>query len=575
MRKWRGIVGIALLLAAAVTVWWVWHVTEVKGLILEGGHPLVGVVVRVKATDYETTTDEHGAFVLKGFPPAFRLHVTAWVDGYYVGGGVAWPWRSTVIISLQRYWTSDNPHYAWIPPKVEDRSALTEFLMRMGLATAARLSFNKLFLPLASRLELGCADCHGRTIYDQWAASAHAQGTNNIRFQTMYNGTDTRGHKSPPTRQGYNRDYGSFPLRPDPSQPYYGPGFKLDFPDQAGNCASCHMPTEAVNAPYDTDITRIESTALQGISCDICHKVADVRVDPTTQLPYENMPGVLSMKLRRPNGEPQMFFGPYDDVDVGPDTFSPLQNKSRFCAACHNASFWGTPIYQSYSEWLASPYPQEGKTCQACHMKPDGVTSNFAPGRGGVKRDPKTIFTHNFPGAANVELLQNTAKLELSAHQEGDRLLVEVRVTNENAGHDIPTDHPMRNILLVVSASDAQGHKLEFLGDQIIPDWGGVGDEPDDYGGRPGKGYAKILEERWTEVSPTAAYWNPTVIREDTRIPAKATDVTHYEFRLAERSGPITVEAKLIFRRAFKQLVEQKKWKLKDILMEDKQVIVP
>ncbi len=570
---WRSLALTALavlliLLVAAIVVTRIWHVEEVKGLVLEGQRPLAGAVVRVKATGYEITTDENGAFVLQGFPSAFRVHVTAWVDGYYVGGAVAWPWKRTVEIPLQRYGVRDNTDYAWIRPAIDDRSAIEDFLVQAGLSIAARLSFDRLFLPLSSRVELGCADCHGSIIYEQYAAGAHAQGTNNIRFLTMYNGTDAEGNRSPLTRYGFHRDYGRFPLRPDPDKPWYGPGFKLDFPNQAGNCATCHMPGEATSAPYDTDIDEIPPTAVQGVHCDFCHKVVDVRLDPGTGLPYENMPGVMSMELRRPEGEPQMFFGPFDDVDVGPDTFLPLQNESRFCAACHNASFWGTPIYQSYAEWLDSPYPQEGKTCQSCHMKPDGVTVNFAPGRGGLDRDPEKVFTHQFPGAADVELLQDTAKLELEAWREAELILVRVRVTNENAGHHLPTDHPARNVLLVVSASDAQGRQLEYTGDQVIPDWGGIGDSPDDYGGLPGKGYAKILEELWTEVSPTAAYWNPTVLRQDTRLPAKATDITYYEFRAPPDGGPVIVEANLIFRRAFKELAQVKKWELSDIEME-------
>jgi hypothetical protein len=144
---------------------------------------------------------------------------------------------------------------------------------------------------------------------------------------------------------------------------------------------------------------------------------------------------------------------------------------------------------------------------------------------------------------------------------------VEVTVTNTKAGHHIPTDHPARNILLVVTARDAAGAPLPFLRGPIIPDWGGVGQDPSDYAGRPGRGYAKILEELWTEESPTAAYWNPTVLREDTRIPALGTDQSQYEFRAPSGAGPVTVEAKLIFRRAFKSLMKQKSWDVADVLM--------
>lgn len=577
MRRRRTIllvIVLALLLAGWFVTNWISKVEEVRGLVTSEGRPLAGAIVRVKATDFETRTDSNGEYVLKGFRARFRVPVSTWVDGYYIAGGVASPWNRTLEITLQPYWTSDNPSYSWVPPVIEDRPAFEKVLVGAGLPIAARLSFNRLFLPLASRLKLGCADCHGTIIYQEYASGAHAQGAKNIRFLTTYNGTDVNGNKSPPTSYAFSQDYGSFPLRPDPNQPWYGPGFKLDFPDQAGNCATCHMPGEAVKAPLSSDINKIPATVVQGVHCDFCHKTVNVRLNPITKLPYENMPGVLSMELRRPKGEPQMFFGPFDDVDVGPDTFSPLQNDSRFCASCHNASFWGTPIYQSYAEWLASPYPQEGKTCQTCHMKPDGKTKNFAPGRGGLNRDPDKIFTHAFPGAANVELLQDTAKLDLSARRQGGSVIVEVRVTNENGGHDIPTDQPMRNILLLVSATGADGKELEYLGDQRVPEWGGRGSDPDDYAGRPGKGYAKVLEELWTKVYPTVAYWRQTVIREDTRIPALETDKTSYTFRIAEQ-GPVTVEARLIFRRAFKELAKAKGWELGEIEMEHEVITVP
>ena len=173
-----------------------------------------------------------------------------------------------------------------------------------------------------------------------------------------------------------------------------------------------------------------------------------------------------------------------------------------------------------------------------------------------------------------MDLLQDTASLSVKAQRIGDRIKVDVLVTNEKAGHHIPTDHPARNILLIVSATDASGKDLKCLSNQFIPDWGGKGNAPDDYAGRPGKGYAKILEELWTETSPTAAYWRQIVLREDTRIPALASDATHYEFHAPEDSGPVTVRAKLIFRRAFKKLARQKKWNVPDIVMEHQETVV-
>ncbi|MBI3914646.1 MAG: carboxypeptidase regulatory-like domain-containing protein [Chloroflexi bacterium] len=575
--KKRALRGLLLMLPFLVVVWISRLNTEttgdIRGVVSDGTHPLANVSVRVKTTKTQTITDAQGAFVLRDVNARGAARVTAWLDGYYIGGTDATPGESNALIVLKSYLAQDTDGYKWIAPSVE-RAAWDEFLISAGLGIAARLSFDDAFLPLAGQLTLGCRDCHGEIIFKQWAGGAHARGASNIRFRTLYNGTDVEGNKSPLTRFASHQDYGRIPLLPDPNQPYFGPGFKLDFPDSAGNCAACHLPSAALVAPYGTDPNQVKGVEAQGAHCDFCHKVADVKLNPATGLPYENMPGVLSLVLRRPAPEPQLFFGPYDDVDVGPDTNSPLQRKSEYCAPCHNASFWGTPIYQSFAEWKASPYsdPRTGKTCQDCHMKPDGIATNFAPGRGGLERDPAEIFTHTFPGV-DEHLLQNTATLKLDARQDGDKIRVEVRVTNSEAGHHIPTDHPMRNMILLVKATDAQGREMNLREGSVAPEWGGKGNAPNDYAGKPGKGYAKILENLWTEDSPAVSYWRQTVLRADTRIPALATDVSSYTF-VAPRQGSAKIEATLIFRRAFKTLAEQKGWEFKEIVMEKESVVL-
>jgi hypothetical protein len=147
-------------------------------------------------------------------------------------------------------------------------------------------------------------------------------------------------------------------------------------------------------------------------------------------------------------------------------------------------------------------------------------------------------------------------------------------VKNDKTGHHMPTDHPARNILLVVSVTGLDGKPLTMNWGESVPTWGGEGDAPEDYAGRPGKGYAKILEELWTEISPTAAYWNPTVLREDTRIAALASDVTNWGFAAPAIGGPVRVSARLIFRRAFRTLQKQKDWDAPDILMNTATVTV-
>lgn len=540
-----------------------WKVDAISGFVYSSnGDPIEGASVRIKTTGFETLTDTSGHFDLTGFPPSSKIHVTAWKDGYYVEGDEVKAWDPSIEIFLSSYNMPDNNEYSWILPVIESRSPLRDVLTNSLLGIAEKISFNKIFLPLSGRMVLGCNDCHGKTIYDQWAAGAHSFGVENPRFMSMYEGTDIKGDRSPETEYVFHRDYGKIPLLPDDDEAYYGPGYKLDFPDSSGNCAACHLPTSAIEDPYGVDPREVKGVDAKGSHCDFCHKIVSVNLDPSTGGPYENMPGIMSMELMRPSEDDQVFFGPYDDVDVGPDTFLPLQKQSEICAPCHAASFWGVPIYQSFTEWLESPYPGEGKTCQSCHMKPDGITTNFAPGRGGVERDPFSIPTHDFPGASDEELLKNTADLVMTAVREDDEIIVIVNITNSEGGHHIPTDSPLRQIFLVVKVTDEKGRPLPLQEGPTLPEWAG------DLEGRVGVYYAKILEQMWTEVSPTGAYWTQTKIVEDTRIPARETHTSFYVFS-DPGNGEINVEVQLIFRRAYYDLMQQKGWDTPDILMEN------
>jgi hypothetical protein len=396
----------------------------------------------------------------------------------------------------------------------------------------------------------------------------------------MYNGTDVSGHQSPLTRYGYSRDYGRIPLLPDLSQPYFGPGYKLDFPDTAGNCAACHVPGAAIDDPYGVDPNAIAGVDRFGIHCDYCHKVADVTLDPETSLPYPNRPGVLSQDLRRPfpadEERYQLFFGTFDDDNVPmEDTYLPLIEQGAWCAPCHYGVFWNTVVYNSFGEWLASPYgdPETGKTCQQCHMPAPTLLegqplTNVAPGKGGVERDPLTIHAHTFPGASSTDLLQNAVSMNVTASRAGDRVSVSVTIINDRTGHSVPTDSPLRHMILLVRATDAGGRELTLLDGPAVPKWGGVGDPADGYyAGMPGKAFAKVLMELWTEISPTGSYWNPTRLVEDNRLAAFASDTSAYTFS-APGEGQVQIEATLLFRRAFKLLMDQKGWDTPDIVME-------
>ena len=114
-----------------------------------------------------------------------------------------------------------------------------------------------------------------------------------------------------------------------------------------------------------------------------------------------------------------------------------------------------------------------------------------------------------------------------TAQLNGSTLIVQVQITNDQTGHHVPTDSPLRHLILLVQATAVDGPTLTQSGGPTLPEWCGLGD-PDEgyYAGLPGTGYAKILQEQWTGVSPTGAYWNPTRVLSDNRLAALATSTS-------------------------------------------------
>jgi len=512
---------------------------EIFGYVRNEDGPVQGAVVRIQATDFVSITNDLGYFQIEDQNYDHTVIVTAWSEGHYIGWVETPPASFPVVISLSKYSTSDNLNYDWSSDEG-------------GLGS------------------IGCAECH--PAYDEWISDAHSQSAINPRFLTMYSGTDIHGNTSPLTQYGFNRDYGTFQLRPDLDQPYYGPGYKLDFPDSAGNCAACHSPAQAAypGKEYTSDPLSAIGIEKEGIFCNFCHKIGDVILDPQTGLPRPNMPGVLSIQLLRPieDGE-ELFLGNFDDV-VGPDSYLPLYEQSAYCAPCHSASFWDVNVYNSYGEWLDSPYsdPEDGQTCQDCHMPAVDYEFFVYPDQGGVQRDPQDIRDHNMTGFMENTLMENAVTLSADASIVKDRVDLAVTVVNDQTGHAVPTDHPLRQVILLVEARDKTGKTLEMIEGSRIPFYGGVGDPSDGYyAGQPGKIYMKVLQEIWTEYYPSGAYWNPTRVMSDNRLIPFEEDKLFFSFSLADAES-IEVRVRLMFRRATKELMDQKDWDVPDILME-------
>ena len=479
----------------------------VKGRVLADTIQIPFARVRLQASDNYLLTDRNGEFEISLPENTDSLVITAWATGYYNGATKVFRNNTAFKINLHKLYEKDNPEYKWTDPETDAEN------------------------------KGNCGNCHQVMLKEQWAKSSHAKSAVNPYFLAIYYGQDT----------GLIKECGI--------------GYKKDFPESKGNCATCHIPGAAINDPSGIDPISVTDVNRRGVFCDVCHKIADVK-----QPGEEKETGISSISFLRPPLGKKLSFGPYDDVPE-PDAYLPLIKKSEFCGPCHNGKSGGIEIYNSYNEWKNSPYPSRGVQCQTCHMAHDGVTTNFAPGKGGLERKPSTIPTHAFPGSRDHRMLANALTMSFSVKQESDSIKVRVTLYNDKTGHDAPTDSPSRNMILLVDAVNERGANLEFIAGETVPSWGGKGSySGGNYSGHPGKGFARILEDN--KGNAPAPDWKAARILSDNRIGAFEKDISYYTFKVPQESSKISVKTKLIYRRFFKETMQEKGFFLNDIIME-------
>ena len=451
-----------------------------------------------------------------------------------------------------------------------------------------------------------CINCHAGQLgstyneMNEWLKSGHSKIFNQRYLESMYRGTDVSGNSSPLTQWTFV-DNNRVRIPPVINASYRGPGYKLDFPEQPGNCAYCHAPAAIPASQQNVDLMNLFRRAgdvrAEGVTCDVCHKVFDVTLDQNG-FPFVDHPGILSFKFLRSDN--QIFMtGPFSNIltqdpNIPTDhhlTCSPVFSKSEFCAACHYGKFGNMTIYNSYGEWRQSSFgdnPSEAdyKTCQDCHMSHMKAGDENPPSskrQACSESDPSfQNFDHNMMklgiddnGKEIPQMIQDAAKLTVKFKYEPDKknsLDVTVRVKNTKVGHKFPTDSPLRHLILVVDARDQQGTSLiQVAGDQI-PTWGGTGNALLDshgiksYAGLPGKIFANLLVEEDTDISPTAAYWNNTKFawvdtnsNSDTRLAPGQEDKSDYSFTVPN-AGEVNITVTLVYRYAFYDLIAEKQW---------------
>jgi hypothetical protein len=454
---------------------------------------------------------------------------------------------------------------------------------------------------------------------NEWFKSGHGKVFGDGYFETMYKGTSATGKLSIPARPVVI-DNEWVPVPPEISDLYHGPGFRLDFPSQPGNCAYCHVPATVSASQDGVDLYNLFPTPGgswgEGVTCDVCHKVFEVILADDGN-PFPDQPGIRSFKFLRPdNGV--FITGPFSNlITKSRDgrsltanhhlTCTPLFSRSEFCAPCHFGKFGDMVVYNSYGEWKESlfaknPADPAYRTCQDCHMSHLDVNDKSSVWTQRQACSASNLdfqdFNHNMMNLGQYtdletgktaeipRMVKGAADLTINFDQRSadiNTLDVSVMVENKKAGHKFPTDSPLRHLILVLTAVDRVNTPLIQVDGGRIPNWAGPGPITidtanitnsmeqigiEDYAGLPGKIFANLLVEEETNLSPGMAYWNETKAAfvdstngnsSDTRLVPGVPDLSAYSFAMPDE-GNVRITIDLMYRYAFYDLVVWKEW---------------
>lgn len=314
-----------------------------------------------------------------------------------------------------------------------------------------------------------CGQCHTRQ-YEGWNGSMHSNAFKDPVFQALW----AMAEKADPKLRNH--------------------------------CGACHSPIGVMTNTIDFHPEQglhgkftAPEVAAKGVSCDVCHTISGTNLEKTAVLEHGNASFVMSPgnKKRATLDDAK---SPYHETE-----YSEHHAKSDFCGNCHNIFHPGNnfPIERTYDEWKYSVYAQKGVQCQDCHMVPVEVAKKVADTltRPEDLNDPdlegfaalggpwrKVVHDHGFVGGnavvtaalntwdANSEetlgaqgnykeaiaRLKSAASLKLEVNpKSGPMHQVKVRVTNERAGHNLPTSlTEVREVWLEVVVTDDQGREL-------------------------------------------------------------------------------------------------------------------
>jgi HEAT repeat protein len=179
------------------------------------------------------------------------------------------------------------------------------------------------------------------------------------------------------------------------------------------DCIRCHTPRPIFETGIGMNPMRRHHNLEEGNTCMTCHWT------------------------------PEYDYGSFEGGTECKTAFHPDVGKVEACASCHRNH--GTPY-----QWEKSPLGKgKNRTCMDCHMK--SVVRPVAIGE-----EARRVRSHVFPGSRSESQLRRAYKYE--ARIDENELVV--RVTNNGAGHNFPTELKQRSLESLVIVKDLDGKEV-------------------------------------------------------------------------------------------------------------------
>ena len=367
-------------------------------------------------------------------------------------------------------------------------------------------------------------------------------------------------------------------------------------------CSGCHSPPGMLSKSIEFDPELGKNggftapvVARQGVSCDVCHTNSGSSFRNSEVMEHGNG-SYIAAPGKTKRGPLKDAKSPYHDT-----VYSEHHTRAAFCGNCHNIfnPVNQFPLERTYDEWKYSVYAQHDVQCQDCHMVPVEtamrVADELKPARElkdhglagkaaiGALQDRELTHGHGFVGGNSVitaalgdpdsrrhakiaiKRLRSAARLDVKLNKvagQGDLHQLEVKVTNQRAGHHMPTSLTfIRELWLDITVTDQDDNEVFRSG--ALDEHSEVDPEAVMF-----KAYAVDKDGK-----PAKYIWTVARFDRRTTIPPKGHQYGRYFFNVPAGTKTLNVQTRLNYR-SFSQhfvdhLLGEGKMKVPTVTMND------